>query len=166
MYWLAIGRRVSPETRRASTPKRAQENITLFSLLETQKNARPLLFLRDKSAEMRYIPLSFHPFTVTMANTITKRELVNKICAETRNNLTQNDVLDVIQRAIEMITEALGNGDRVVLRNFGTFVVKEVKAKIGRNPKDPGKDVPIPARRVVKFKVGKNLREAAARTEA
>ncbi len=101
-----------------------------------------------------------------MANTITKRELVNKICAETHNNLTQNDVLDVIQRAIEMITEALGNGDRVVLRNFGTFVVKEVKAKIGRNPKDPGKDVPIPARRVVKFKVGKNLREAAARTEA
>ncbi len=98
-----------------------------------------------------------------MANTITKRELVNKICAETRSNLTQNDVLDVIQKAVELITDALGRGDRVVLRNFGTFAVKEVKAKIGRNPKDPGKDVPIPARTVVKFKVGKTLKEAAAR---
>ncbi len=98
-----------------------------------------------------------------MANTITKRELVNKICAETRSNLTQNDVLDVIQKAVELITESLGNGDRVVLRNFGTFMVKEVKAKIGRNPKNPGKDVPIPARSVVKFKVGKTLKEAAAK---
>ena len=79
------------------------------------------------------------------------------------SDLTQNDVLEVIQKAVDLITEALGNGDRVVLRNFGTFTVKEVKAKIGRNPKDPGKDVPIPARSVVKFKVGKTLKEAAAK---
>lgn len=98
-----------------------------------------------------------------MANTITKRELVNMICAETRSNLTQNDVLDVIQKAVEVITASLGKGDRVVLRNFGTFSVKKVEAKIGRNPKDPGKDVPIPARSVVKFKVGKTLKEAAAK---
>ncbi|MBQ3526455.1 MAG: HU family DNA-binding protein [Akkermansia sp.] len=98
-----------------------------------------------------------------MANTITKRELVNKICAEMDSDLTQNDVLEVIQKAVDLITEALGNGDRVVLRNFGTFTVKEVKAKIGRNPKNPGKDVPIPARSVVKFKVGKTLKEAAAK---
>ncbi len=97
-----------------------------------------------------------------MANTITKRELVNKICAEMGGELTQNDVLEVIQRAIELITDAIANGDRVVLRNFGTFAVKEVKAKIGRNPKDPSKDVPIPARSVVKFKVGKTLKEAAS----
>ncbi len=101
-----------------------------------------------------------------MANTITKRELVNKICAETRSNLTQNDVLEVIQKTVDLIIESLGNGDRVVLRNFGTFSVKEVKAKIGRNPKDPGKDVPIPARSVVKFKVGKTLKEAAAQVVA
>ncbi len=101
-----------------------------------------------------------------MANTITKRELVNKICAETRSNLTQNDVLEVIQKTVDLIIESLGKGDRVVLRNFGTFSVKEVKAKIGRNPKDPGKDVPIPARSVVKFKVGKTLKEAAAQVVA
>ncbi|MGN0869344.1 MAG: HU family DNA-binding protein [Akkermansia sp.] len=98
-----------------------------------------------------------------MANTITKRELVNKVCAELGNSFTQNQVLDVIQKTIETITEALGNGDRVVLRNFGTFTVKEVKAKVGRNPKEPSKNVPIPPRTVVKFKVGKNLKDSAAK---
>lgn len=94
--------------------------------------------------------------------TITKRELVNTICAEINSDLTQGDVLEVIQKAIELTTAALGKGDRVVLRNFGTFAVKEVKPKVGRNPKDPAVDVPIPARKVVKFKVGKTLKEAAA----
>ncbi len=96
-----------------------------------------------------------------MANTITKRELVNKICVQLDNGLTQSDVLEVIQKAIDIITTSLSEGNRVVLRNFGTFVIKDVKAKVGRNPKDPGKDVPIPARRIVKFKVGKTLRDAA-----
>ena len=44
-----------------------------------------------------------------MANTITKRELVNKICEELNSDLTQNDVLEVIQKAVDLITEALGN---------------------------------------------------------
>lgn len=97
--------------------------------------------------------------------TITKRELVNKICAELNSDLTQGDVLEVIQKTVELVTDALGSGDRVVLRNFGTFTVKEVKAKVGRNPKNPAKDVPIPARKVVKFKVGKTLKEAAANSK-
>ena len=98
-----------------------------------------------------------------MANTITKRELVNKVCAEMGNSFTQIEVLDIIQKTIEQISEALSNGDRVVLRNFGTFTVKEVKAKVGRNPKDPAKNVPIPARSVVKFKVGKSLKDSVAK---
>lgn len=96
-----------------------------------------------------------------MSNTITKRELVGRI-ADKLNNLTQEEILEVVQTAVDVITECLGQGDRVVLRNFGTFTVKEVKPKVGRNPKDPAKDVPIPARSVVKFKVGKTLKEAAA----
>ena len=77
--------------------------------------------------------------------TITKRELVIKISNET--GLTQQQVFDVIQRTLDSITDSLSNGDTVVMRNFGAFQVKETKAKIGRNPKDPDKDVPIPARR-------------------
>jgi DNA-binding protein HU-beta/integration host factor subunit alpha len=50
----------------------------------------------------------------------------------------------------------------VALRNFGAFEVKEMRAKIGRNPKDPSKNVPIPARAVVKFKAGKEMKEKVA----
>lgn len=96
-----------------------------------------------------------------MAKTLTKRDLVNKISAETV--LTQNEVFNVIQRAVEIISDTLAEGDRVVIRNFGTFQIKQVKAKVGRNPKNPGKDVPIPARSVVKFKVGKDLKEKVSK---
>jgi len=95
--------------------------------------------------------------------TITKRELVNMVCAQLDNSCTQVEVLEVIQKTVDSITEALGNGDTVVFRNFGTFYAKEVKPKVGRNPKNPGKDVTIPARTVVKFKVGKNLKEVVAK---
>ncbi len=93
-----------------------------------------------------------------MANTITKKELASKVCDKLDIVMSHSDVQSVIQKTIETIMESLGNGDTVVFRNFGTFEVKEMKAKIGRNPKDPGKDVPIPARTIVKFKVGKTLK--------
>ncbi len=100
-----------------------------------------------------------------MANTITKKELAAKVCDKLESNMTQAEVQEVIQKTIETIMESLGKGDSVVFRNFGTFEVKKMKAKIGRNPKNPGQDVPIPARSVVKFKVGKTLKDAAAKVE-
>jgi nucleoid DNA-binding protein len=103
-----------------------------------------------------------HLLTRKAMATITKRELVIKISNET--GLTQQQVFDVIQRTLDSITDSLSNGDTVVMRNFGAFQVKETKAKIGRNPKDPDKDVPIPARAVVKFKPGKEMKEQVART--
>ena len=98
--------------------------------------------------------------TFPIMATITKRELVIKLSNET--GLTQQQVFDVIQGTLDSITEALANGDSVVMRNFGAFQVKETKAKIGRNPKDPGRDVPIPARAMVKFKPGKEMKEKVA----
>ena len=98
--------------------------------------------------------------TFPIMATITKRELVIKLSNET--GLTQQQVFDVIQGTLDSITEALANGDSVVMRNFGAFQVKESKAKIGRNPKDPGRDVPIPARAMVKFKPGKEMKEKVA----
>ncbi len=97
-----------------------------------------------------------------MTNTLTKRELVNQIYAERKGEIKQGDIQEIVQRSIDIISDTLAKGDRVVLRNFGTLLVKEVKAKVGRNPKDPDKDVPIPARMVVKFKVGKELKERVA----
>ncbi len=99
--------------------------------------------------------------------TITKRELAIKITDKLGAkgfDLTQQDVLEVVQTLIEEITESLAQGDTVVMRNFGAFMVREMKAKIGRNPKNPGKDVPIPARAAVKFKPGKEMKEKVATT--
>jgi nucleoid DNA-binding protein len=89
---------------------------------------------------------------------MTKRDLVMRISNET--GLVQQDVLNVIQKTLDYISDAVTRGHKVELRNFGVFEVKIRKARIGRNPNAPETDVPIPARAVVKFKPGKEMREA------
>jgi nucleoid DNA-binding protein len=77
---------------------------------------------------------------------------------ETHPPLEQRQVLEVVQKTLDGITRALANGKKVELRNFGVFEIKVRKARIGRNPNAPSTDVPIPARSVVKFKAGKEMR--------
>jgi DNA-binding protein HU-beta/integration host factor subunit alpha len=67
-------------------------------------------------------------------------------------------VLKVIQFTLDHIKESLLKGDAVQLRNFGVFEIKIRKARVGRNPNKPETDVPIPARAVVKFKAGKEMK--------
>ena len=88
--------------------------------------------------------------------TLTKRDLVTRISEE--SGLTQQQVLDIVQKTLDYIADALAKGDKVELRNFGVFEVKIRKARVGRNPNAPEKDVPIPERSVVKFKAGKEMR--------
>lgn len=87
---------------------------------------------------------------------MTKRDLVIRISNET--GLGQQQVLDVVQKTLDYIAEALAQGRKVELRNFGVFEVKIRKARVGRNPNAPETDVPIPQRAVVKFKSGKEMR--------
>ena len=89
--------------------------------------------------------------------TLTKRDLVIRISNET--GLIQQQVLDVIQKTLDYISDALAHGRKVELRNFGVFEVKVRKARVGRNPNAPETDVPIPERAVVKFKSGKILKQ-------
>ncbi len=89
---------------------------------------------------------------------MTKRDLVVQISEET--GLVQQQVLDVVQKTLDHISSAVAAGNTVELRNFGVFEVKVRKARIGRNPNQPERDVPIPRRAVVKFKPGKEMREA------
>ena len=93
--------------------------------------------------------------------TLTKRDLVNRIAEETGQ--IQQKVLVVVQKSLDYIAEALAKGDKVELRNFGVFEVRVRKARIGRNPNVPSKDVAIPQRSVVKFKAGKEMRKAVLR---
>jgi nucleoid DNA-binding protein len=89
---------------------------------------------------------------------MTKRDLVIRISEET--GMVQQHVLDVVQKILDHICEALADGTTVELRNFGVFEVKVRKPRVGRNPNRPETDVPIPRRAVVKFKPGKEMREA------
>ena len=93
---------------------------------------------------------------------MTKRDLVIQISEET--GLVQQQVLQIVQRTLDLIAESVAAGKTVELRNFGVFGVKVRKARIGRNPNDPDKDVVIPPRVIVKFKPGKELRQAVLKS--
>src|SRR5687768_18479756 len=93
-------------------------------------------------------------------NSMTKRDLVVRISDET--GMVQQQVQDIVQRTLDIIAESLAKGSKVELRNFGVFDVKVRKARIGRNPNAPTNDVRIPPRAIVKFKPGKEMREAVA----
>lgn len=98
--------------------------------------------------------------------TMTKRKLVVSIAKELEEEandtgrlpLTQMEVFGVVQRVLDHIYHAVARGEKVELRNFGVFEAKCRRARVGRNPNDPSRDVPIPARAVVRFKPGKELR--------
>ena len=92
---------------------------------------------------------------------MTKRDLVIQISEET--GLIQQQVMQVVQRTLDIIAQTVAKGDSVELRNFGVFGIKIRRARIGRNPNDPDKDVVIPPRVIVKFKPGKELRQAVSK---
>lgn len=91
---------------------------------------------------------------------LTKRDLVTHISKET--GITQQEVYLVIQKALDGIVDALEAGKHVEFREFGVFEVTVRKARIGRNPNKPEDVVQIPARKVVKFKPGKRMRQMLA----
>ncbi len=93
--------------------------------------------------------------------TVTKRDLVIKLSNKT--GIGQAEVLQVIETMMDTITGELASGNAVVMRNFGSFQVREMKGKVGRNPKNPGQDMKIPPRAIVKFKPGKEMKEKVAR---
>jgi DNA-binding protein HU-beta len=64
----------------------------------------------------------------------------------------------VVDEVFDLIADALAKGDKIDLRGFGTFSVRESAARTGRNPQT-GEPIAIPARRVPGFKPGKELKE-------
>ena len=91
-----------------------------------------------------------------MANNLTKRDIVLDIYNKT--GIAQKDVRVAVQKTLDAIAAALLRGDNVELRNFGVFEVQQRKSRIGRHPNQPDKAVVIPARAVIKFKAGKELK--------
>jgi len=88
---------------------------------------------------------------------MTKSELI-AFLAEANPHLYQRDVERIVTTIFDEIASALARGDRVELRGFGAFSVKQRDARVGRNPRT-GDAVSVAAKRVPYFKTGKELRE-------
>mgnify|MGYP005638249665 FL=1 len=88
---------------------------------------------------------------------MTKSELIQRL-AERNPHLLQRDAERIVATILEEITAALARGDRVELRGFGAFSVKQRAARTGRNPRT-GEAVDVDAKVVPYFKTGKELRE-------
>ena len=87
---------------------------------------------------------------------MTKKDIILKVSDET--NLKQTDVKKVVQKTFDCIIEALTRGEKIELRNFGVFKIKERKSRTGRNPRT-GQVVPVPPRKVVVFKSGLEMKQ-------
>ena len=86
-----------------------------------------------------------------------KSELIAKI-AKQNPHLYQRDIERIVSTFFDSISGALARGERVELRGFGAFAVKQRAARVGRNPKT-GEAVQVEAKFTPHFKTGKELRE-------
>lgn len=88
---------------------------------------------------------------------MTKSELIARLAAD-NPHLYHRDVERIVTTIFDEITSALADGDRVELRGFGAFSVRERQARTGRNPRT-GDSVDVDAKYIPYFKTGKQLRD-------
>jgi integration host factor subunit beta len=92
----------------------------------------------------------------TQVKTITKKVLVNRISE--RTGQTKVVVKEILQLLLDEVVDELANGNRLEFREFGVFEVRQRASRQAQNPRTLEK-VEVPSRRVVKFKVGRKMRE-------
>ena len=88
---------------------------------------------------------------------MTKADLVEEVSRVTE--LTRKDSEVIVDTLFESVIKALKNGDKLEVRGFGSFRVRQRNARVGRNPNQPGTSFVIPPRATVKFKAGKIMRQ-------
>ena len=88
---------------------------------------------------------------------MTKQDIINQV--STRADLSRSKAEEAVETVIDLIKDALGQGEAVILRRFGTFQVRSKSKRMGRNPKT-GEEAEISARKVVRFKSGKHFKQA------
>jgi integration host factor subunit beta len=110
---------------------------------------------RDSRRILVFSPLLSGPRRSSL-KTITKKELVHRIAE--RTGVTKVVAKDVIQSFLNAIIDELAEGNRLEFREFGVFESRERAARLAQNPRTLEK-VPVPAKRIVKFKVGRLMRK-------
>jgi integration host factor beta subunit len=87
---------------------------------------------------------------------MTKHDLIEEV-ARQYPRYSRRDAEVIVNSVFDSMADALHQGERIEIRGFGSFVVKQRQAREGRNPKT-GRLVSVPAKRVPFFKVGKELK--------
>lgn len=87
---------------------------------------------------------------------MTKSDLIEILV--TRTNLPKKRIEQIVNCILDSLFEALVNGDRIEIRGFGSWYVKEYKSYTGRNPKT-GSTVKVSEKKLPFFKVGKELKK-------
>ena len=85
-----------------------------------------------------------------------KSDLISMLA--NKNNLTQAQAIQIINLIFDGFKDALMKGDRIEIRRFGSFTLREYKTYTGRNPKT-GNDVEVKPKRLPYFKVGRELKK-------
>lgn len=88
--------------------------------------------------------------------TVTKADLVDLVAE--RAGITRKEADDAVKVVLGGVVEALTHGEKVELRGFGSFRIRQRGSRLGRNPKT-GEQVKVPAKKIPYFKPGKDLRE-------
>ncbi len=96
-------------------------------------------------------------FFEVQSQTVTKADIVDSLANE--HELSKRQAGEIVDMILDEITTALKQGEKVQLIPFGSFVVRERKARTGRNPQT-GAVLKIPARKIPAFAAGKGLKDA------
>ncbi len=88
---------------------------------------------------------------------MTKSELIEAVSARVKS-FSKKDVEVIVDSLFNSMTESLSRGEKVEIRGFGSFKIKEREGRQGRNPKS-GENIFIEPKRVPFFKAGKEIRE-------
>ena len=92
-----------------------------------------------------------------LGKTLTKADFVESIYS-TVGGLSRRDAADIVELLFEAMKETLARGEAVKISGFGNFLVRDKKARVGRNPQT-GRDIEISARRVLTFKPSQVLKD-------
>jgi DNA-binding protein HU-beta len=87
---------------------------------------------------------------------MTKIELIDQVAEKVE--MPKKEIEKILETIIATVQNALKAGEKVSLTGLGTFVIREKKARVARNPKT-GEQVQVPAKKTPKFKPGKELKE-------
>ncbi|MFH1573686.1 MAG: integration host factor subunit beta [Acidobacteriota bacterium] len=87
---------------------------------------------------------------------MTKAELVEEVARQ--SELTKTDAEIIVQTVLDSITDSLQRGEKIELRGFGSFRIRNRSSRLGRNPKT-GTGVLVPAKKVPYFKPGKEIKD-------